>query len=369
MFFVTDCDLIILTKKNTMKRFLMLCAFLGTLQFSFAQTDVVEFIKAGAADANKLFQPYLEPYAFALGDGLNNGWYNSADTHKFLGFDFAVSASAVQVPTSATSFDLSKINFSSLSILSGGSIAPTIAGESADGPTLVVKDNSGNVLASFKSPPGTGVDMVPVPMAQLTLGVLPNTDLSIRYVPKINVALDEDDIDLGMIGAGLKHNFTKSIPGLEDLPFDAAAFVGYSMIEAESTLSFTPQDYGTGITSVTFTNTDDQSLKITSSSLKYGLIVSKKLGPLTVFGSISQNMSKSTVDLLGKYPVVTALSNGDLVITDEDALYDPIALEFENSNLSMDAGVRLKLAFFSIFGSVSKSQYTSFNAGVALGFR
>lgn len=362
-----------------MKRFLILFVFLGVIQFSFAQTNVVEFIKAGAVDANKLFQPYLEPYAFALGDGLNNGWYNSADTHKFLGFDLAVSASAIQIPGSASTFDLSKINFSSLSIASGGTIAPTIAGENISGPRLSVTDmvpdpnNPGELmlkeLASFQSPPGTGVDMVPVPMAQLTLGVLPNTDLSLRYVPTVNVALDKDDINFGMIGAGIKHNFLKSIPGLKDLPLDAAVFVGYSMIEAESTLSFTPQDYGSGITSVTFTNADDQSLRITSSSLKYGLIVSKKLGPLTVFGSISQNSSKSTVDLLGKYPVVTALSNGDLVISDEDALYDPIALEFENSNVSMDAGLRLKLAFFSVFGSVSKSQYTSVNAGVALGFR
>lgn len=352
-----------------MKNFLILFVFLGAIQISFAQTNVVEFIKAGAVDANKLFQPYLEPYAFALGDGLNNGWYNSADTHKFLGFDLAVSASAIQIPSSAKTFDLSTINFSSLSIASGGTIAQTIAGENTSGPTLVVEDNLGNELASFKSPAGTGVDMVPVPMAQLTVGILPNTDLSIRYVPTVNVALDEDDINFGMIGGGIKHNFMKSIPGLKDLPIDAALFVGYSMIDAESSLSFTPQDYGTGITSVTFTNTNDQSLRITSSSMKYGLIVSKKLGPLTVFGSISQNSSKSTVDLLGKYPVVTALSNGDLVISDEDALYDPIALEFENSNVSMDAGLRLKLAFFSIFGSVSKSQYTSVNAGISLGFR
>lgn len=352
-----------------MKRILILCVFLGSVQFLYAQTDVVEFIKAGAADANKLFQPYLEPYAFALGDGLNNGWYNSADTHKFLGFDLAVSASAIQIPNSAKTFDLSAINFSSLTIASGGTIAPTIAGSDANGPTLIVSDDQGNELASFKSPPGTGVDIVPVPMAQLTLGILPNTDLSVRYIPTVDIALDQDNMEIGMIGIGIKNNFMKTVTALKDLPFDAAFFAGYSKIDAESSLSFTPEDYGSGYTSVTFVNADDQFLKISSSSLKFGLIVSKKLGPLTVFGSVSQNSSKSTVDLVGKYPVVTALSNGDLVISDEDALYDPIALEFNNSNLSMDAGIRLKLAFLSIFGSVSKSQYTSINAGISLGIR
>ncbi|HBL77702.1 MAG: hypothetical protein A2W90_02665 [Bacteroidetes bacterium GWF2_42_66] len=352
-----------------MRRFLIFIAFIGIAQISFAQQRVVEFIKAGAADANKLFQPYLEPYAFALGDGLNNGWYNSAETHKLFGFDLAVSVNAVQIPSSARTFDLSALDFTSLHVASGSSIAQTIAGEDIDGPTLIVTDDQGNELASFKSPPGTGLDLVPIPMAQITFGVLPNTDLSVRYVPTVNFSIKDDDGKIGMIGAGIKHNFIKSIPGLKSLPLDAAVFIGYSKINTESGLTFTPQDYGSGITSVTFTNTDDQMLKISSSSLKYGLIVSKKLGPLTVFGSVSQNSSKSTVDLLGKYPVVTALSNGDLVISDEDALYDPIALKFDNSNISMDAGVRLKLAFFSLFGSVSKSEYTSFNAGVSLGFR
>jgi len=353
-----------------MKRLLVIFALLGIFQLSFAQTDVVEFIKAGAANANKLFQPYLEPYAFALGDGLNNGWYNSAETHKLLGFDFAASVSAVQIPSSAKTFDLNAVGFSSNLKVSGTSgIAQTIAGEDVDGPTLIVTDNNGNELASFKSPPGTGVDLVPVPMAQLTLGVLPNTDVSVRYIPTVNISMDDDDADIKMIGFGIKHDFLKSIPGLKKLPFDAAVFVGYSKIDAKSSLTFTAQDYGTGYTSVTFQNVDDQFLKISSSSLKYGLIVSKKLGPLTAFGSISESRSKSNVDLQGKYPVVTALSNGDLVIRDEDALYDPVSLDFKTSNISVDAGLRLKLAFFSLFGSVSKSEYTSFNAGISLGFR
>jgi hypothetical protein len=54
---------------------------------AFSQTSVVEFLKGGKADANKLIEAYLQPYAFALGDGLNNGWYNTAKTHHLLGFD------------------------------------------------------------------------------------------------------------------------------------------------------------------------------------------------------------------------------------------------------------------------------------------
>ncbi|MEN6453759.1 MAG: DUF6588 family protein, partial [Prolixibacteraceae bacterium] len=48
---------------------------------------------------------------------------------------------------------------------------------------------------------------------------------------------------------------------------------------------------------------------------------------------------------------------------------DPIALEFESSNVALSAGFRLKLAFFSLYGSVNRMEYTSYNAGIALGFR
>lgn len=352
-----------------MKKILIVLTLFVAVQQVVAQSDVVQFIKAGAADANKLFQPYLEPYAFALGEGLNNGWYNSAETHKWLGFDLSVSASAIQIPNSAKTFDLSELQFSRLSVVGTNTIAPTIAGADQEGPSLLVTDDQGHELASFKSPAGINLDIVPVPMVQLTFGALPHTDLSLRYVPKVKFTIDEDKANIGMIGAGLKHNFLKSISALKDLPLDAAVFVGYAKIDAETGVTFTPQDYGSGITSVTFTNTDDQMLKISTSSVKYGLVLSKKMGVLTVFGSVMQTTSKSTVDLLGKFPVVTALTNGDLVITDEDALIDPINLDFENSTIAFDAGLRLKLAFFSIYGSVTKAEYTSFNAGISLGFR
>ena len=73
--------------------------------------------------------------------------------------------------------------------------------------------------------------------------------------------------------------------------------------------------------------------------------------------------------MLGKYPVITTVSGGGVAITNEDALVDPIALTFKSSNVSMDAGIRLKLAFFSLFGSVNKAQYTSYNAGISFGMR
>jgi hypothetical protein len=72
---------------------------------------------------------------------------------------------------------------------------------------------------------------------------------------------------------------------------------------------------------------------------------------------------------MGKYPVLDKDNNGNLTISNENAIYDPVSLSFKTSNLCADAGLRLKFTFFSIFGSVSKSEYICYTAGISLGFR
>jgi len=353
-----------------MKKLIML-VFAGFLMLSaYSQTNVVEFLKGGKADASALTKAYLNPYAMALGDGLNNGWYNSAKTHKLFGFDLNISASAIQIPDKDKTFDISTLGLTNLSIASGGNIAPTVAGAKVPGPKLQMLDNAGKPLVEFNTPKGLGLDIVPVPMVQLSFGLLPHTDIIGRYVPDITYNNNGDKVKLGFWGAGIKHNFMDWIPVLKQLPFDASLFACYSEVNAQSPLSLTPSDYGANQNiSVTFTPSDNQLLKVKTKTTKFGLIVSKKISVLTIFAGIGHSTSESTIDLLGKYPVVTKASGAGYEITDAGALIDPIAIQFESKNISMDAGLRLKLAFFSLFGSVNKAEYTSYNAGVSLGFR
>jgi hypothetical protein len=93
------------------------------------------------------------------------------------------------------------------------------------------------------------------------------------------------------------------------------------------------------------------------------------LGVLTIFGGIGQSTSETSIDVLGKYVVETTFQSNGTTYTTKDNLDDPIALNFESQNICVDAGLRLKLAFFSLFGSVNRAEYTSYNAGLSLGFR
>ena len=343
--------------------FLLFCAGFLFLT-AFPQSNVVEFLKAGKSDANALVRAYLNPYALALGDGLNNGWYNSAATHKLFGFDFSINVSAIQIPKNATTFDLNTIGLTHLTPeVAANHIAPTAAGPDTEGPRLLVKDNNGNTISSFNTPNGLGLDIVPVPMAQISFGLLPHTDIIGRFVPKLKYDNNGDEMKAGFWGIGVKHNFKEWIPVLKSLPFDASVFGSYSEMKAQSEITIGPGDFSDGDVRLVADNATDQLLKFKTKTSKYGLVLSKKIGILTVFGGIGHSKSETTINLLGKYKVET--STGALIFD----LTDPIDLTFESKNFCMDAGLRLKLAFFSLFGSINKAKYTSYNAGLSLGFR
>ena len=90
---------------------------------------------------------------------------------------------------------------------------------------------------------------------------------------------------------------------------------------------------------------------------------------MTIFGSIGQSSSETTINLLGDYVIETTLNVNGTDVIEKDALKDPIDLDFTSKNICLDAGLRLKLAFFSLFGSVNKAEYTSYNGGIALSVR
>lgn len=352
-----------------MKKLILFICLGLIVKAGYSQTSVVDFLKGGKADAGKLSQAYLQPYAFALGDGLNNGWYNSAETHKLFGFDLSVSLSGIQIPDKDKTFDISALGLTNMTVANGGNIAPTIAGSKDPGPQLNVNDPQGNKLVSFNTPGGTALNIVPVPMFQLGFGLLPHTDVIGRYVPDTNFGNNGEKMNIGFWGLGVKHNFMEWIPVLKDLPFDASIFGSYSEANAQSALVSNASGFGSENVYLSFLNDNNQMLKMKSKTTKYGLIVSKKLGVLTFFGGIGHSTSESSVDLIGTYTINTKVQIQGTDYVAKTDLVDPIALLFKTNNVSMDAGLRLKIMFLSLFASINKAEYTSYNAGVSLGVR
>jgi len=344
-----------------------LFALLG-INYSFAQSDVADFLKYGKEDAGVLIESYINPYAKALGVGLNGSWYNSAATHKLFGFDLAFSATGVKIPTSDQRFDVDALHLLHTRVNSNelSSFAPTAAGD-GDGIKLDIYEDPNNqstYLGTLETPGGTGVDFVPIPMVQATFGILPHTDVIGRWVPTVKFDADNDKAEIGLWGLGIKHNFKESLPFIKHLPFDAALFAGYTKISGKTGVTFGFDNYGLPTPSE-YNQDENQHAETEITALKYGLIVSKKLSVLTLYVSATGNKTKSTFDLLGRYPIGSEVA-GVLVYDDVE---DPIQMNIENSYFALDAGLRIKLLFFSMFGSVSKADYVSYNAGISFGFR
>ena len=89
-------------------------------------------------------------------------------------------ASVATVPSVEQMFDASSIGLEGISVSAGTS--STIAGENIRGQILTLPDNSTLTL-----PSGTNLPYVPTPMVQANLGLFLGTDVTVRYVPEIDL--------------------------------------------------------------------------------------------------------------------------------------------------------------------------------------
>ena len=322
-----------------------------------------QLIRSSPADATKLFQNFAEPLFKGFGIGLNSGWNNTAKTKKLLHFDLRISANVAQVPTSGQSFDVTKIGLSNhlqVDPSSTTNIAPTFGGSKSNPtPLMDIKDDNGKTIGTFNMPNGV-VQYIPAPDIQLTVGLVHNTDLTIRTIPTINIGGNTGSI--GMIGFGVKHDLIQDFAGKGvPKPFDLAIAINYNRINYTKTLNVQP-DAGTTSASETQPDFSNQRISGYFSGTNVQAIISKKLLFFTPFLSVSYQSANTSVGVLGNYPVTT--SSG-LYTT----ITDPVRInENSLSGFRTDFGFQLNLLVLRIFASYSPGQYQSGNVGIGLGF-
>jgi len=327
--------------------------------FASAQNGFDQLIKSSPADATKLIGSFAEPLFKGFGTGLNSGWNNTAKTKKFLHFDLRITATVAQVPTSDQSFDVTKIGLSNhlqLDPSSPTSIAPTFGGsKNGATPLLDILDDNGHKISSFSMPNGV-IQYIPAPNVQLTIGLVKNTDLTIRTTPTLNIS---DNVgSISMFGFGLKHNIAGD---LKVIPFDLAVAVNYNRIKYSKSLDVKP-DNGYQPAPGSQTDFSTQSFTGTFSGTNVQVIISKKLLFFTPFLSAGYQTANTNVSILGNYPVDTSTGY-------YGTISNPVHInENSISGFRADAGFQLNLAILRIYASVSEGQYLSANAGIGLGF-
>src|SRR5690606_38323878 len=149
----------------------------------------VETIVLAAEDAGRLAKNYVNPFVKGFMYDLNSGWYTTAKTDKKFGFDITINPSISFVPTSDEFFTFNPNDYQYLTLPNGETRVPTVMSTSEHEPLVRVEipHQDGNLkVAEFNMPKGIAGDLpsnaVPVPMAQIGMGVFANTDVKVRFV-------------------------------------------------------------------------------------------------------------------------------------------------------------------------------------------
>jgi len=336
---------------------------------TFSQFKDVDFLRTAPADGVKYLEAYISPWANAFGAGLSGGWYNTAKPHKFGGFDITLNTSAGIVPTSAQTFDASKIGLSSS--VTGAGISSTVAGPDKAGPLMSYNAN-GVTLASFNAPKGADWRYIPVPVPQVGIGLPMGTELKVRFIPKIKIK----DGDVSLWGVGLLHNLTQYLPGDKILPFDVSLFGGYTKLTANVPLGLEPdpsipKNYTTVNASTAF---DSQNMKISVDALNISAIASLNLPVITFYGGVGYAKTRTVMALSGNYPlpvfVATPTPHAEYNDSGVKKGSDFPKMDIKNfSGLRANIGFRLKLAIVTIHFDYTRAQYNVFTTGLGFSFR
>ncbi|NJN25218.1 MAG: hypothetical protein HC819_04190 [Cyclobacteriaceae bacterium] len=336
----------------------MLGFLVGPIAWSAAQdTNFDSFLRAGAEDANKLIGKYMEPMVVGFSYGMSNAWYNTAKTHKTLGFDLTITANITAVPSSKEFFTFIDSEYQHVTSTGESNKIPTIMGPDESGAELSFNyydEKTGqNIRGSYK-PAGLGLkeeigyNVVPSPMVQLSIGTFKNTDLIVRYTPKITAG----DFKTSVFGMGIKHDIKQWIPGIKRIPIDIAllgAFSGFDTFYDMSNLEL---------------EGENQVSTFNVNNWTFQGIVSKKLSVLTVYGAFGYSAVTSNMQMSGTY-IIEDEYDPTLTFTS----VDPVDLSYSESSWRATAGMRLKFAIFTIHGDYTFQTYPIASAGIGFSFR
>ncbi|HZY80762.1 MAG TPA: DUF6588 family protein [Cyclobacteriaceae bacterium] len=336
-------------KKNRVLIFLLL-----TLPFAVAaQDDVNQMLRGTAADAKYLAEGYISPLMKSIGYGMNAGWYNTAKTHSFPGFDLTLSINPAFAPASDKSFTVDNSKLQSVylkrdlsgnepSAATGTGNLPTIFGERR---SMLLGPKPNPTDASFPAAPGVGLTFFPTPTINLGIGLPKGFDLKVRYVPTLNFGkITKDKLigEFGLFGIGIMHDFKQYIPGIKALPFDMSVFVGYTSLK-----------FSVGLDK----SQPARMAELTSTATTVQALISKKLSVLTGYAGIGYNMATTKFALKGNYSFT------------DGAKTDPFTTEAKSNGVRATVGLRLKLGPITLHGDYTLQKYNAVSAGFGIAVR
>lgn len=324
---------------------LLLTLALQTALFSSAQLfdDLNDILAATTADAQKLADAYVAPLGQSLTYSLNGGWASSAKTHKKLGFDLTIGAVSSSISDTSKTMNIAELGLTDLS--SSSTTANTIFGPS-DSTTFTYALPAGQ-SQSVKLPGGIEKDLImnsiPMPYVQAGVGLVFDTDLIVRYTPKI----DNQGAEFGLFGIGVKHNLMQYFGVIDKLPLNVSALASYSKMTIDYQLS---------------SANPDQIVSYDVNTFLVQALASIDFPIVSVMGGLGYGSGNAAFNMLGSYDIPLANAT-------KKTLKDPLSSENTYSGTHAMVGVRANLLFLKIFANYTLQEFNTLNAGISFNFR
>lgn len=346
-----------------------------------------DILSGGVNDAQQIFKSYVAPTANGIGASLSTGWYNTAKPHKLGGFDLTITMNMTLIPEEAKTFNLDELSLSDRVRIEGDRIVSTMSGKNVKDTRLEYYETVGQGtpaetevnFAGYESPPGIGLNIIPLPMAQLGIGLIKETEIMGRWVPTVNF---RDNGELGLWGVGLKHSVSQWIPAISKLPVvNISIMGGYTKFHALSNLDFTPDDLNAIDMTSDAVVFDDQSIELNVSSFTMNLLVSADLPIICFYGGVGFASTNTALDMYGYYPIPAVDSDptsptfSEVIVTDASVVEkDPLSMEIKNTDGGttkprLNIGMRLKFGVITLHGDFTKADYSVVSAGLGISFR
>lgn len=309
-----------------------------------AQDNIEAFVETFDADDGnpaKLYQAYIDPLITSFGYGVSNGWYNTAKTHKSFGIDLSITGTTVYVPDDELFYNPDELGLVGVDFTGPDETYPTILGPENPVPRFNVQGGAQNVEgpAGFEFTndlPNVFQNAGLVPMIQLGVGIVKETDVKVRFASDFGTV---DDFSFTMWGIGVQHGINQWIPALERFPLDFAVLFAYTNISSDF------EDFDDSAV--------DDRIELGSNALTFQVLASKQFSVLTLYSGFGFNRTGNDLTVTGNF------NNGEII--------DPVPdLSFNASSARATFGARLKFGFFSLFTDYTFQKFDMWTMGISL---
>ncbi|MDA0194606.1 MAG: hypothetical protein O2887_15665 [Bacteroidetes bacterium] len=316
-----------------------------------AQNHFDEFIEAGEVDANIIYKAYSDPILQGLNYGFGRGWYNTAKSHEKFGVDFSINVVIAYVPEKDHFYSTADLtqqfiqNGGNTRFVGSTSKYPTMVGPESPQPVFEVYNPEFDTYEQITGPAGFSFtnsivkQAVPVVIPQFGIGLFKNTDIKLRFLPKVG----SSDVKLNMFGIGVMHDIKQWIPGNSVIPIDIALLVGYT-------------HFGLDVLKIEDDN-DEGHFKL--NSVTYQLLVSKTLKVITFYGGFGYIDGYSKVNIKGEYDVAASLT----------PIIDPVNFKSKSTGMNGALGVRLAIKVLTLHCDYTIQDYNALSFGFGFSIR